>query len=151
LPKQKSRPFGVTISKTGCLKPAEVQLLTDLLRSSRVLTREHSDALSQKLASLLRQARGGSPADDWGRKPCAKAANERTFLNLKRVYEALADGKKLSFHYCQYAPEKTRWFPAGKGSVYLVNPCMTLFADGYCYLLEPIMPLHEGFAHIPCG
>lgn len=141
---QKSRPFGYYL-ENRMFEPAEVQLLTDLLRSSRVLTREHSDALSQKLASLLGRHEAARLRHDWGRKPCAQAVDERTFLNLKRVYEALADGKKLSFHYCQYAPEKTL-VSRRKGSVYLVNPCMTLFADGNCYLLAD-HPLHEGFAH----
>lgn len=141
---KKSRPFGFYL-ESRLFEPAEIQLLIDLLRASRILSREHGDALSQKLASLL----GGHEAErlrrGWEQKPGLPAADERAYFSLKRVYEALADGKKLSFQYCRYTPEKTL-VSRRNGEPYVVNPCMTLVADGSCCLLAD-HPLREGFAH----
>lgn len=141
---KKSRPFGYYLERR-MFEPAEVRLLIDLVRASRVLSREHGDALTRKLASLLgrfeaeRLCRG---LEQTAREP---AADERAFDNLKRVYEALADGKKLSFQYCRHTLEKAL-VSRRNGEVYVVNPCMTLFMDGCCYLLAD-HPHHEGFAH----
>ena len=141
---KKSRPGGYYL-EYRMFEPAEIRLLIDLVRASRVLSREHGDALTRKLASLLGRFEARRICHGWEQSTCEPAADERAYGNLKRVYEALADGKKLSFQYCRHTPEKTL-VSRRNGEVYVVNPCLTLFADGCCYLLAD-HPQHEGFAH----
>ncbi|MEN6593331.1 MAG: WYL domain-containing transcriptional regulator [Clostridiaceae bacterium] len=141
---KKTRPSGYYL-ESRMFEPAEIQLLIDLLHSSRLLTREHGDALSQKLASLLGKYEAEKLRRETSRSARTTAGDERAYGNLKRVYEALADGRKLSFHYCQYTQDKTL-VSRRNGGTYVVNPCLTLFSGGNCYLLAD-HPLHEGLAH----
>ncbi len=124
---------------------AEVRLLIDMVRASRVLSRERSEALIQKLASLLsrydaawlrRQPGGDNPR---------KAKDDAAFQNVEAVLSALDRGRKLSFVYCQYTAKGTL-SPRRGGESYIVNPCLLTYAEeNYCLIADH--PYREGLAH----
>ena len=124
---------------------AELSLLSDMVRASRLLTQARTDALLDKLkrqtscfeaAPFATRGRGQDPL---------KAENEEAFFNIERVLAAQQGGKKLSFVYCQYSLKKSLQ-PRRGGQTYVVNPCMLLYAEERYYLIAD-HPVHEGLAH----
>lgn len=130
-----SRPF----------ERSELRLLTDMIHASRVLSRERSEAMIEKLAQLcsrhdaawLRRQNTGGGAQ--------KAENERAFQNAGKILLALEQGSKLSFLYCQMTARKTLQ-PRRGGEEYIVNPCLLIYAEDHYYLIAD-HPSHEGLAH----
>ena len=130
-----SRPF----------ERAELRLLMDMIRASRVLSRERSEAMIEKLAQLLsrhdaawlrRQSTGGN---------AQKAESERAFQNAGKILLSLEQGSKLSFLYCQLPAKKTLQ-PRRGGEEYIVNPCLLIYAEDHYYLIAD-HPSHEGLMH----
>jgi predicted DNA-binding transcriptional regulator YafY len=129
---------------TRVFERTELRLLADMIRASRVLSREYSDAMIEKLSSLasrydaawLRRLGGMSPH---------KAENERAFHNVSQILAALEQGCKLSFVYCQFVAKKAL-LPRRGGEKYIVNPCLLIYAEDHYYLVAD-HPSHEGLAH----
>jgi predicted DNA-binding transcriptional regulator YafY len=130
---------------TRMFERTELRLLTDMIRASRVLSREHSEELIVRLTSavsrqdafwLRRQGTAASPH---------KPDNERTFHNASQVLLALERGSKLSFVYSHFTTKKTH-APRRSGEAHIVNPCVLIYAEDHYYLIAD-HPLREGLAH----
>lgn len=122
----------------------ELRILADMVRASRVLSRERSDELIAKLGSLasryeaawlLRPNGGGNPY---------KTNDERAFLNAGRILSALEKGRKISFLYGP-VPAKTISLRRGE-EVTIVNPCLLVYAEDHYYLIAD-HPAREGLSH----
>ena len=130
---------------TRVLERTELRLLTDMVRVSRFLSREHSEALIEKLASL------GSRYDAvWLKRqsgaigPC-KAQNETAYFNAAQILAAQERGSKLSFVYCQFVAKKAL-SPRRGGEAYIVSPLLLIYAEDHYYLIAD-HPSREGLAH----
>jgi len=130
---------------TRVLERTELRLLTDMVRVSRFLSREHSEALIEKLASL------GSRYDAvWLKRqsgaigPC-KAQNETAYFNAAQILAAQEHGSKLSFVYCQFVAKKAL-SPRRGGEAYIVSPLLLIYAEDHYYLIAD-HPSREGLAH----
>ena len=130
---------------TRVLERTELRLLTDMVRVSRFLSREHSEALIEKLASL------GSRYDEaWLKRqsgaigPC-KAQNETAYFNAAQILAAQERGSKLSFVYCQFVAKKAL-SPRRGGEAYIVSPLLLIYAEDHYYLIAD-HPSREGLAH----
>ena len=129
---------------TRVFERTELRLLADMIRASRVLSREHSETMIEKLASLgsrfdaawLRRLGGVNPR---------KAEDERAFFNVAQILAAQEQGKKLSFVYCQFVAKKAL-SPRRGGERYIVSPCLLIYAEDHYYLIAD-HPSHEGLAH----
>lgn len=123
----------------------ELRLLADMIRASRVLSRERSEAMIGKLALLTSRHDAA-----WLRRQCGAASphkteNERAFCNAAQVLLALDQGGKLSFVYCQFTAKKALQ-PRRGGEKYVVNPCLLIYAEDHYYLIAD-HPSHEGLVH----
>jgi len=129
---------------TRAFERTELRLLADMIRASRVLTRERSEAMIEKLASLLsrydtvwlrRQGGAASPH---------KPENERAFRNAAHILSALEQGAKLAFVFCPYTAKRA--LSPRHGESYIVNPCLLIYAEDHYYLIAD-HPAREGLAH----
>lgn len=123
----------------------ELRLLADMVRSSRVLTKERSEELIKKLGStasrfeadwLLRANGGVNPY---------KTDQERAYLNAGRILGALEKSVKLMFAYGR-SGENQALSPRGGDETYIVNPCRLVYAEDHYYLIAD-HPAREGYAH----
>lgn len=124
---------------------AELQLLMDMIRASRVLSREYSQKMIDKLFSLTSRHEAGWLRRQGGAFGPDKAENERAFHNAQQVLLALEGACKLSFVYCQFTAKKAL-LPRRGGEKYIVNPCLLIYAEDHYYLIAD-HPSHEGLAH----
>ncbi len=124
---------------------AELRILTDMVRASCVLSRERSEAMIEKLASLTSRHDATRLRRPSGCTNPHKAESERAFLNAERILSAIEHGKKLSFVYCQYT-EKKSLTPRRGGETYVVNPCRLVYAEDHYYLIAD-HPIRDGLAH----
>lgn len=124
---------------------AELRLLADMIRASRVLSRERSEKMIEKLASIASRHEAA-----WLRRQNMsagphKAGDERAFQNIGQILAALEQGSKLSFVYCQFVAKKAL-VPRRGGECYIVNPCLLIYAEDHYYLIAD-HPSHEGLVH----
>ncbi len=130
---------------TRVFERTELRLLSDMVRASRVLSREHSEALIDKIASLASRYDAA-----WLKRQGAaigprKAESESAYYNAAQILAAQERGSKLSFVYCQFVAKKAL-SPRRGGEAYIVNPCLLIYAEDHYYLIAD-HPSHEGLAH----
>jgi predicted DNA-binding transcriptional regulator YafY len=130
---------------TRTFERAELRLLMDMIRASRVLSRERSEAMIDKLATLLSRHDASFLRRQGGAIGPHKAENERAFHNAQQILPALEAGQKLSFLYCQFTAKKALQ-PRRGGERYIVSPCLLIYAEDHYYLIAD-HPSHEGLAH----
>lgn len=111
---------------------AEVKTLVDAVSSSRFITKEKSKTLISKLTELT---------SVHSRKPLMKSAfysdriktSSRGIFNaIDTVNEAISSGKKISFKYIDYMPDKKAVL-RHNGKVYTVSPYALLWNDDRYY------------------
>ena len=130
---------------TRVFERTELRLLADMVRASRFLSREHSETLVEKLASL------GSRYDAvWLKRAGGaigpyKAENETAYYNAAQILAAQERGCKLSFVYCRFVAKKAL-SPRHGGEAYIVSPLMLIYAEDHYYLIAD-HPYREGLAH----
>ena len=123
----------------------ELRLLTDMVRASRFLSRERSEALVEKLASL------GSRYDAlWLKRQSGatgpyKAESENAYYNAAQILTAQEHGSKLSFVYCQFTAKKAL-APRRGGEAYIVSPLLLIYTEDHYYLIAD-HPSREGLTH----
>ena len=130
---------------TRVFERTELRLLADMVRASRFLSKEHSEAMIEKLASL------GSRYDAvWLKRQGGaigpyKAENENAYYNAAQILLAQEHDRKLSFVYCQFVAKKAL-SPRRGGEAYIVSPLMLIYAEDHYYLIAD-HPSREGLAH----
>ncbi len=111
----------------------EVKLLIDAVQSARFITPKKSKALIKNLAAFI------APNDTAVLKrqlyidSRSKATNESIYLSVDRIQTAIAEGKKITFRYFDYAPTKKRVHRHG-GQLYSVSPYALLWNNDTYYL-----------------
>jgi predicted DNA-binding transcriptional regulator YafY len=116
-----------------------------MIRASRVLSHERSEAMIDKLASITSRHAAAHLRRQNATADPHKAGDERAFQNIARILAALEQGSKLSFVYCQFAAKKAL-VPRRGGERYIVNPCLLIYAEDHYYLIAD-HPSREGLAH----
>ncbi len=123
----------------------ELRLLADMVRASRLLSCERTEAMLDKLSRLTSRHEAAlirRPGVGGGLR---KAANERAYHNAALILSALEHGRKLSFVCCAYTPKRTLFSQSG-GEAIVVSPCLLIYAEDNYYLIAA-HPSREGFAH----
>ncbi|MBN2878329.1 MAG: WYL domain-containing transcriptional regulator [Clostridia bacterium] len=113
---------------------AEIKLLMDAVLSSRVITSKKSIELINKIKKLTdinSAARLQRQVVVTGR---AKMANERLYYSIDAIHEAIANGRKISFQYCEYDTNKNL-VPRKGGREYIYTPSLLLWDDEKYYLV----------------
>lgn len=112
----------------------ELKLLVDAVQSSRFITRNKSEQLIRKLEQLTSRHQAKQLQRTvyvWGR---AKTTNERIYLNVDAIHTAIAQRKKVAFHYFRVGPDR-RKIPRNGGKEYLVSPYALSWGEDNYYLI----------------
>ena len=110
---------------------AELKLLIDAVESSKFITKKKSAALVEKLMKLAGSYQAEGLKRNLLAEGRAKTENEKIYLIIDVINDAINQGKKISFQMVEYSPKKRRVLHNG-GEVYTFSP-YSLVWDGDCY------------------
>ena len=113
---------------------AELKMLVDAVSSSRFITKSKSDTLIKKLTELTNKQNRTSLTASIITAYHIKTTNPVVFQTVDTVYRAIDSGKKISFHYYCFTPEKRRVFK-NEGREYVVSPYALIWNDDRYYLV----------------
>jgi predicted DNA-binding transcriptional regulator YafY len=123
---------------------AELRILADMVRASRILTAERTERVIGKLASLTSRYEATALLGHCCVNPL-KTKDDRSFQNVDTILAALDRGGRLSFVYRPFADKKQR-FPGCGAETYTVNPFRLAYAKDHYYLIAD-HPAREGLTH----
>lgn len=112
---------------------AELKMLVDAVSSSRFITKAKSDTLIKKLTELTNEQNRPSLTAKIYTADQIKTTNPVVFQTVDTICKAIDAGKKISFHYYSYTPEKQRVFK-NDGKEYVVSPYALIWNDDRYYL-----------------
>lgn len=112
---------------------AELKMLVDAVSSSRFITKAKSDTLIKKLTELTNEQNRPSLIAKIYTADQIKTTNPVVFQTVDTICKAIDTGKKISFHYYSYTPEKQRVYK-NEGKEYIVSPYALIWNDDRYYL-----------------
>lgn len=118
---------------TRLFELAELKMLVDAVSSSQFITKAKSDTLIEKLGQLTNAQNRPSLAAKIFTADQIKTTNPRVFQTVDTVCRAIDAGKKISFHYITYTPDKQRVLRE-EGRQYIVSPYALIWNDDRYYL-----------------
>lgn len=123
----------------------ELKLLVDAVQSCKFITEKKSCTLIRKLEKLtsVHEAKRLSKQVFIYRR--LKSQNEAVYYTIDTLNAAIADGRKVRFHYFEYMPNKHRRLK-NNGEYYVVSPHALCWDDEYYYLIGTY-PGREGLTH----
>lgn len=113
---------------------AEVKLLVDLVQSSKFITTKKSRELIKKLGSEVSINDAKSLQRQVIVAERNKAANENIYYSVDIIYEAIAQNKKIRYHYFEWNINKEVQLRKN-GEFYEVSPWLLTWADENYYLV----------------
>ena len=112
----------------------ELKMLVDAVSSSRFISAEKSDVLIQKLTSLASKYEAQELTAKVFTADRIKADNSKIFLITDIVSRAIEQGKKVSFQYYDYLPNKEKVL-RNNGEVYIISPYALIWSDDRYYMV----------------
>lgn len=113
---------------------SELKLLIDAVESAKFITAGKSKELVAKLSSLA----GNYGAEKLKRNVCCegriKSDNERIYIIIDTINEAINEGKKISFPYFQYNVQKQHQLKHD-GEAYVISPLHLVWNGDFYYLV----------------
>lgn len=113
---------------------SELKLLIDAVESAKFITARKSKELVAKLSSLA----GDYGAEKLKRNVCCegriKSDNERIYIIVDTINEAINEGKKISFPYFQYNVKKQHQLKHD-GEAYVLSPLHLVWNGDFYYLV----------------
>lgn len=109
----------------------ELKLLADAVSSSRFLTEKKSGELLRKIESLASRYEGKDIQRQVYVTNRVKSMNERIYLNIDVIHQAIRAQKQITFRYFDYNPQKQKIYREG---VRRVSPYACVW-DHECYYL----------------
>ncbi len=113
---------------------SELKLLIDAVESAKFITAGKSKELVAKLSSLA----GDFGAEKLKRNVCCegriKSDNERIYIIIDTINEAINEGKKISFPYFQYNIKKQHQLKHD-GEAYVLSPLHLVWNGDFYYLV----------------
>lgn len=111
----------------------ELKLLIDAVESSKFITANKSKELVDKLGSLAGIHAGASLKRNVSCEGRIKSGNERIYIIVDAINDAINDNKKISFQYFQYNVRKEKKLKHN-GDPYTITP-LHLVWNGDCYYM----------------
>lgn len=111
----------------------ELVLLIDAVESSKFITPSKSKELVEKLSSLTSNHIATTLKRNVSCEGRIKSANERAYIIVDTINEAINKNKKISFFYFQYNVKKERQLKHN-GEPYVITP-LHLVWNGDCYYM----------------
>ncbi len=118
---------------TRLFELAELRMLVDAVSSSQFITKAKSDSLTEKLALLTNEQNRSTLAAKIFTANRIKTTNPVVFQTVDSICKAIDAGKKISFHYVSYSPQKQRVLK-NEGKEYIVSPYALIWNDDRYYL-----------------
>lgn len=112
----------------------ELKLLIDAVESSKFITKKKSKELVEKLSHLA----GEHSAAELKRNLCVegrlKPGNEKIYMIVDTINEAINTGRKISFQYFQYNVRKEQKLKRG-GEPFIFSPLHMVWNGDYYYMI----------------
>lgn len=112
----------------------ELKLLIDAVQSSRFITPKKSNALIEKLFTFASPYQNEVIQRELYVDKRSKAGNESIYLIVDRIQSVIADRKKITFQYFDYAPDKSKIL-RHNGQIYVVSPYALIWNNDTYYLI----------------
>ena len=112
----------------------ELKLLVDSVQSSKFITLKKSMALIKKIESLCSVWEGQSLQRQVYVANRIKTMNESIYYNVDKIHTGIADNRKISFMYFEYAVTKEKVYRRGGGR-YVVSPYALTWDDENYYMI----------------
>ena len=116
-------------------EPYELRLMVDSIQSSKFITQEKAREITnkiKKMADVYTKDLLNRQAFVTGR---VRSLNESVVRDADRIYEAIAQDRKIAFRYFHYTPNKDNPKSYTKsGDRHIVSPYALLWSDGNFYL-----------------
>lgn len=113
---------------------AELILLIDAVASSKFITQAKSRELVNKLSSLTSEHIAKELKRNVSCEGRIKSANERIYIIIDTINEAINKNKKLSFLYFQYNVKKERQL-RHNSEPYIITPLHLVWNGDYYYMI----------------
>ena len=116
----------------------ELKLLADAVQSSRFITQSKTMRLLGKLQRLTSVHQGHQLQQQAHVLNRSKATGEQIYYNVDALHSAIAEGKQISFQYCEWTltwgRDKVEKLPRRGGERYQVSPIVLIWEDENYYL-----------------
>lgn len=129
----KAHPRGYYVASREFEIP-EIKLLLDAVQSSKFITSKKSMELIEKIKQLTDKYSAQKLQREIHIANRVKAENETIYYNIDKIHLAIADKKKISFQYSQYALNKELVLRKN-GKRYKYSPIALIWDDEYYYLV----------------
>lgn len=112
---------------------AELKLLIDAVESSKFITQSKSDELVRKLETLTSQYRAQELHRHISVEGRIKSGNEKIYLIVETINEAINRGKKISFECFKYNVKKEKKIK--RDEPYVITPLHLVWNGDYYYMI----------------
>ena len=113
---------------------AELKLLIDAVASAKFITAKKSAELSEKLSSLAGKNKANELKRNLTVEGKIKSDNEKIYIIVDTINEAINQGKKISFQYFQYAENKEQHLKRN-GEPFVFSPIHLVWNGDYYYVI----------------
>ena len=112
---------------------AELKLLIDAVESSKFITQSKSDALVEKITGLTSQYRAQELNRNISVERRIRPENEKIYLIVEAINEAINKGKKISFECFKYNVKKEKKLK--REEPYVITPLHLIWNGDYYYMI----------------
>ncbi len=112
---------------------AELKLLIDAVESSKFITQSKSDALVEKLGTLTSNYRAQELNRNISVEGRIKPGNEKVYLIVETINEAINKRKKISFECFKYNVKKEKKLK--RDEPYIITPLHLVWNGDYYYMI----------------
>lgn len=116
------------------LEMAEAQICASAISAARFMTERKSRELIRKLGDLFGQTQSASFRSRLELARTQKTRNEEIYYNIDRIVHAQTLGKKITFLYFEYMPDKTQRLKRN-GQRYCASPYSLMWFEDAYYLI----------------
>ena len=113
---------------------AELRLLIDAVSSAKFITRKKSRELISKISLQTSRPQAELLLSCCGEDSPAKADNEKIYIIIDRINDAISAGRKISFKYFNYNVNKEKVL-RNDGKAYTVSPLHLVWNGDHYYLI----------------
>lgn len=124
---------------------AEAEICAGAISAARFMTEKKSRDLIRKLGSPFGADSAARFRERMELARTQKTRNEEIYYNIDRIVHAQNAGKKISFLYFEYMPDKTQRFKKD-GQRYLASPYTLMWYED-CYYLVANINKYDNLSH----
>ncbi len=112
---------------------AELKMLVDAVSSARFITAEKSETLIRKISEMTNVENRPALTARIFAEERLKASGNSIMVTIDRVYTAIRDGRKISFHYWDWTENREKVL-RHDGAEYIASPYALIWNDDRYYV-----------------